>query len=370
MKFVGIILASSKNEKLEDLASERAMASLPIASCYKAIDFTLSNMANSGIKKVAVITQYNSRSLLNHLSSAKIWELGTKQGGLFVFTPSVTKDNAFEYKGTADALYQNIIFLKRSQEPYVLIGAGHHIYKMDYREVLKYHINNNADMTIISKEMVKNDELSSYGIMKLDSDNRVIEFEEKPLDPETNIASLGIYIVKRTLLIEILEQVISEGRYDFVTDVIAKYRKKLKIYAYLFDGYWSNIRTVKKYYDTNMDFLKFNIRKQMLLDYPSVATRIKDDPPAKYNHGAKVKNCLISGGSIIEGEVKNSVLFSRVCVGAGAIVSDSIIMNDSYIGKNCLIENAILDKQVIISDNQKIIGTKENPIILKKGAVV
>jgi len=369
VKLIGIILATNKSEKLWELTDKRAMASLPVASCYRAIDFTLSNMANSGIKKVAVITQYNSRSLLNHLSSDKIWELGTKQGGLFVFTPS-TADNVFSYKGTVDALYQNILFLKRSQEPYVIIGSGHHIYKMDYREVLRYHINKEADMTIISKKMPRNSELSSYGIMEIDNDGRVLEFEEKPLEPESDIASLGVYIVKRTLLIEILEQVVAEGRYDFVTDIINKYRKKLKIYSYLFDGYWSNIGTVKRYYDANMDFLEYDIRKQMLIDYPYIATRIKDEPPAKYNPGAKVKNCLISGGSIIEGEVKNSVLFNRVCIGVGATVKDSIIMNDSYIGNNCYIENVIIDKQVVISDNQKIVGTKEKPIVLRKGTVV
>ncbi len=369
MKMVGVILAGGKSEKLTDLTLGRAMASLPIASSYRAIDFTLSNMSNSGIKKVGVITQYNSRSLLNHLSQAKIWDLGTKQGGLFVFTPSISRESASWHRGTADAMYQNIIFLKRSQEPYVVISSGNYICKMDYREVLKYHIAKDADITVVSKRITDED-LSRYGVMTVDKNNKVTDFEEKPLEPESDLASLGTYIIKRTLLIKVLEEISAEGRYDFVTDIIAKYRKQLNIYSYEYSGYWSNISTTKKYYDTNMDFLNHDIRKELILEYPYIVTRIKDDPPAKYNPGAEVRNCLISGGSIIDGCVENSLLFNRVCVGSNAKIKDSIIMNDSYIGENCRIENAIIDKQVVISDNQEIIGTKENPMVLKKGTVV
>ena len=236
MRAIGVILAGGNNDmRLGELTNTRATSALPVGSCYRAIDFSLSNMSNSGIGKVAVITQYNSRSLHDHLISSKWWNFGRKQGGLFVLAPFLTKDNNLWFRGTADSLYQNISFLKRSNEPYVVIASGDGIYKMDYKDAVNAHIESGADITVIYKK-INDKDLTKFGILEMDEDGRIVEFEEKPFEPQTNCASLGIYIISRTLLIDILNEVIGDSRYDFVKDIIIRYRKRLKIYGYEFSG--------------------------------------------------------------------------------------------------------------------------------------
>ena len=368
MKAIGIILAGGSSEmRLGELTSTRAASALPIGSCYRAIDFPLSNMTNSGINKVAVITQYNSRSLHDHLASSKWWDLGRKQGGLFVFTPYLSNDNSYWFRGTADSIYQNISFLKRSNEPNVIIASGDSIYKMDYRDVVQYHKEKNADITIVYKDM-KQEDVTKFGVMALDQDNRVIDFEEKPLEPQTSNASLGIYVISRTLLIDLLEKIIPEGRMDLVKDIIIRYRRKLRIYGYHFDGYWSSIgRGIQEYYYTNMDFLKKEVRDKFTKEYPYIETKPKDEPPVKYNMGAQVKDAICGSGSILNGTVEHSVLFRRVYTGEHSVVKNAIVMEGCVIGNGCVIENAILDKNVVVSDGKKVIGKEGVPLILAKG---
>ena len=371
MKAVGIVLAGGNNEmRLGDLTSTRAASAMPIGSCYRAIDFTLSNMSASEIDKVAVITQYNSRSLHDHLSSSKWWDFGRKKGGLFVLAPYISNENGFWFRGTADSIYQNMSFLRRSNNPYVVITGGDGIYKMDYSKVVDKHIESGADLTIVYKRIDDRD-ISKYGILEMDDDGRLIEFEEKPLEPQSDCASMGIYVIGRQLLIDLLNEIIPENRYDIVRDIIIRYRKRLKIYGYEFDGYWATIGAgIKEYYDANMDFLKKDIRDLFTKQYPYVTTKVKDEPPAKYNGGAVVKDAIVGGGSIINGEVEHSVLFRKVFTAENSKIKNSIIMERSYIGHNCVIENAIIDKEVVISDNKNIIGTPENPVIIKKGTAI
>lgn len=373
MKALGIILAGGQSDdRLKDLCNVRAVSAMPVGSSYRAIDFSLSNMANSNIKKVAVITQYNSRSLHDHLSSAKWWDLGRKQGGLFIFSPFLSKDNSFWFRGTADSIYQNIDFLTKSNETYVVIASGNAIYKMDYNELINYHIDKNADITIVCKDMAGNPDIDvhDFGVMELDSDNRMVDFEEKPVDPQSTIASLGIYVIKRTLLIKLLETIVSEARYDLVKDIIIRYRRKLNIYGYVYEGYWNTLNDIKAYVNVNMDFLKKDIRDMFLTEGAHIETKPKDEPPAKYNSNAEAKDALVGSGSIINGGVYHSVLFRKVYTGDNSTIKNSIIMEGCLIGKNCVIENAIIDKQVTISDDKHIIGTPEKPVIISKGTVI
>lgn len=371
MKAIGIILAGGNNEmRLGDLTSVRAAAALPVGSCYRAIDFPLSNMSNSMINKVAVITQFNSRSLNDHLLSSKWWDFGRKQGGLYVFSPYISNDNSFWFRGTADSIYQNISFLERSNENYVVIASGDAIYKMDYRKIIEYHKEKEADITVVCKQMHDRD-LTKFGIMKLDDDNRITEFEEKPIEPQTDIASLGIYVISRKLLIELLNEIVPEGRFDIVKDIIIRYRRRLKIYGYKFNDYWSSIGSgVMDYYNTNMDFLKCDIRRKFTKDFPYTFTKPKDEPPVKYNDGAEVSNVAIGGGSIINGKVESSVLFRRVYIGENTVVKNSILMEGCYIGNNCVVENAILDKQVSVSDGKEVRGSADAPVVFKKRAAI
>ena len=371
MKAIGIILAGGNSEmRLGELTNTRAASAMPIGGCYRAIDFPLSNMSNSRISKVAVITQYNSRSLNDHLTSSKWWDFGRKQGGLFVFTPYISTDNSFWFRGTADSIYQNLSFLKKSNETYVVIASGDAVYKINYRDVIQSHREAGADISVVYKELNDKD-LTKFGILQMDQDGRIIEFEEKPIEPQGNCASLGIYIISRTLLIELLEQVVPEGRYDIVKDIIIRFRRKLKIKGYKFDGYWSNVGGgIKDYYNTNMDFLKREVRDIFVKQYPYTTTKPKDEPPVKYNFGAEVADTIAGGGSIINGTVDHSVLFRRVYIGENAVVKNSILMEGCYIGNNCVIENAIFDKNVVVSEGKCIAGEKEQPVVLKKGSVV
>ena len=230
MKAIGIILAGGSTEhRLKDLTSFRAAAAMPIGGSYRAIDFSLSNMASSGINKVAVITQYNSRSLHDHLTSSKWWDFGRKKGGLFVFTPFLSRDNSYWFRGTADSIYQNMTYLIRANEDYVVIASGDAIYKMDYSKVIKHHIEKGADITVVYKNFTDRD-LTRFGIIDLSDDGRIIDFEEKPIEAQTSFASLGIYVISRKLLINLLNETVPEGRHDLVKDIIIRYRKKLKIY--------------------------------------------------------------------------------------------------------------------------------------------
>ena len=369
MRAIGIILAGGRSEHLKGLATKRAIPAMPIGGCYRTVDFSMSNMSNSGVNKVAVITQYSSRSLVDHLSSAKWWDLGRKQGGLFLFSPYITSDNPFGYRGTADAIYKNINFLKRSNEPYVIIASGEHVYKMDFDKVLEYHKERQADITIVCKDM-RDEDISNYGVMTLDENNRLKEFEEKPIDPQTSTISLGIYIIQRTLLIKLLEDINSESRYDFVSDIIIRYRRRLRIYGYPFEDYWRSIRTIQTYFDANMDFLKKGVRDLFLKQYPYITSKVKDEPPAKYNYSSSVRNSLVGGGSILNGYVEDSVLFRKVFTGTDSTIKNSVIMEGTYIGNNCRIEYAILDKEVVVSDGRELIGTREKPVILEKGSVI
>ena len=232
MRALGIILAGGNNHKMRELTSRRAVAAMPIAGSYRAIDFTLSNMSNSHIQKVAVLTQYNARSLNEHLNSSKWWDFGRKQGGLYVFTPTITADNGYWYRGTADAIYQNLDFLKRSHEPYVIITSGDAVYKMDYNKVLEYHIAKKADITVVCKELDDSEDASRFGTIKMDDSMRIEEFEEKPMVAHSHTISTGIYVVRRRLLIDLIEHCAEEDRYDFVTDILIRYKNLKKIYGY------------------------------------------------------------------------------------------------------------------------------------------
>ena len=365
MRAIGIILAGGNNNRMRELSDKRAIAAMPIAGSYRSIDFALSNMANSRIQKVAVLTQYNARSLNEHLSSSKWWDFGRKQGGLFVFTPTITKENGFWYQGTADAIYQNLNFLKNSHEPYVVIASGDCVYKMDYNKVLEYHIAKRADITVVCTTCQDPSEVERFGVLRMNEDCRIEELEEKPMGSPYNTISTGIYVIRRRQLIELIEKAAQEGRNDFVKDILIRYKNLKRIYGYKIDSYWSNISTVESYYKTNMDFLKPEIRNYFFKQEPAVKTKIDDLPPAKYNPGADVKNSLISSGCIVNGVVENSVLFKDVYVGNNCVIKNSVILNDVYLGDNTHIENCIVESRGTIRANSYYSGDGEVEIVVE-----
>ena len=329
MRAIGIILAGGNNRKMRELSQKRAIGAMPVAGSYRSIDFALSNMTNSHIQRVGVLTQYNARSLNAHLSSSKWWDFGRKQGGLFLFTPAVTAENSSWYRGTADAIYQNLSFLKNSHEPYVVITSGDCVYKMDYNKVLEYHISKKADVTVVCKDMPAN----------------------------VNV---------ERLLIDMIERCAMEDRYDFVKDILIRYKNQKRIFGYKIKDYWKNIATVEDYFDANMDFLKPEIRNYFFKQYPDIYSKVDDLPPAKYNVGAKVENSLISSGCIVNGTVEDSVIFKKSFIGNNCYIKNSIILNDVYIGDNTHIENCIVESRDTIRANSFYRGEDEIKIVIEK----
>lgn len=366
MRAVGIILAGGNNERMHELSYKRAIAAMPVAGSYRSIDFALSNMTNSGVQKVAVLTQYNSRSLNEHLSSSKWWDFGRKQGGLFVFTPTITMENSSWYRGTADAIAQNLDFLKRCHEPYVVIASGDAVYKMDYGRVLEYHIEKKADITVVCSPLPQGDDITRFGVVKMNADGKILDFEEKPQHAHGDMVSTGIYVIRRRLLIELVEKAQQQNQFDFVKDILMKYRNLKRMYGYRMENYWRNISTVESYYQTNMDFLKADTRDYFFRQYPNVYSRIEDLPPAKYNPGAEVKNSLVSSGCILNGVVENSILFKKVYVGNDCTIKNSIILNDVYIGDHTHIENCIVESRGTIQANSSFIGKEKIKIVVEK----
>ena len=366
MRAIGIVLAGGNNHRMKELSQKRAICAMPVAGSYRSIDFTLSNMSNSHIQKVAVFTQYNSRSLNEHLSSSKWWDFGRKQGGLYVFTPAVTVNNSNWYRGTADAIAQNLVWLKNSHEPYVVIASGDCVYKMDFNRLLEYHIDKKADITVVCRDMEPGTEIERFGTMKMNEDYRVTEFEEKPLQAKSNTVSCGIYVIRRRNLTEMIERCVEEERYDFVRDILIRYKDLKRIYAYKIKDYWRNIASVADYYGANMDFLKPEVRDYFFKQYPDIYSKVDDLPPAKYNPGADIRNSLISSGCIVNGVVENSVIFKKSYIGNNCVIKNSVILNDVYIGDNTYIENCIVESRDTIRAGSRFVGEGGIRIVVEK----
>jgi glucose-1-phosphate adenylyltransferase len=367
MKAIGIILAGGNNNRMKELTRKRALSAMPVGGSFRCIDFALSSMSNSHIQTVAVLTQYNSRSLNEHLSSSKWWDFGRKQGGLYLFTPTVTADNSDWYRGTADAMFQNIDFLKRRHEPYVIISSGDCVYKMDFNELMNYHLDKKADITVVCKDMPAQVDVSRYGVIRMNEDFRIVDFEEKPLLARSNTVSTGIYVLRRRQLIEMLEKAAEEDRYDFVTDILVRYRAVKRVYGYKLKTYWINVAGVEDYFNTNMDFLKPEVRSYFFREEPKIYSRVEDLPPAKYNPGSEVSNSLISSGCIINSKIENSVLFKQVFVGKNCVIKNSVILNDVYIGDNTYVENCIVESDGTLKPNTYYRGEDGIQVISEQG---
>lgn len=355
MKALGIILAGGNSSRMQNLSDKRAISAMPVGCSYRSIDFALSNMTNSNVQTVAVLSQYNARSLNEHLNSSKWWNFGRKQGGLYVLTPTVTTGNSWWYRGTADAMWQNIDFLKERHEPYVIIASGDCVYKLDYNKVLDYHISKQSDITVVCVKHPE-DDINRFGVVQMDVNGQITGFEEKPMVAKSNIASTGVYVIRRRVLIELLERCNEEGRYNFVTDVLIRYMGLKRIYGYVMEGYWSNIASVESHYQTNMDFLKKDVQDYFFRQEPQIYSKAYDLPPAKYNAGSDVKNSLIASGCIINSKVEHSVLFKKVFVGNNSVIKNSIILNGAYIGDNVHVENCIVESNETLLSGSTYIG--------------
>ena len=332
---------------------------------YRIIDFPLSNCINSGIDTVGVLTQYQPLRLNTHIGIGIPWDLDRNVGGVTVLPPYEKSTNSEWYTGTANAIYQNLEYMEQYNPDYVLILSGDHIYKMDYKIMLDYHKANNADITIAAMP-VPIEEAKRFGIVVTDDDNRITEFEEKPENPKSNLASMGIYIFSWKVLKNALIALKDQNECDFGKHVIPYcFENNKRLFAYEYNGYWKDVGTLNSYWEANMELIDIIPVFNLYEEFWKIYTRTDAIPPQYISSDAFIEKSIIGDGSEIYGKVYNSVIGSGVVIEEGAVVRDSIIMQDTVIGKNTSVEKAIIAEEVVIGDNVEIGVGEEAENVLK-----
>ncbi len=367
METLALILAGGRGSRLDVLSELRSKPAVPFAGKFRIIDFALSNCCNSGIFQIGILTQYLPLSLNEHIGVGKPWDLDRRDSFVTLLQP-----NNSWYEGTADAVRKNLAFVKRYASKYVLILSGDHIYKMDYSKMIEQHKATGADVTIAAK-IVPIEEASRFGILETDDELQVTKFVEKPKEPKSNKASMGIYVFSTKALVEAIESHPDIKDLDFGMHIIPSMIKDKKVFAYEFYDYWKDVGTYDSYLETNLELCKEGCKLDLYDTSWKIYTKSEDLPPVKVGDDAVVKDSLLSHGDQILGTVVNSVLSPGVKIGAGAVIKDSVILNDVQIGENVKIERSIIDKNTIIGKNS-IIGTgndftpnKERPEVLSSG---
>lgn len=361
-EWIAMLLAGGQGSRLYALTRDIAKPAVPFGGKYRIIDFPLSNCVNSGIDTVGVLTQYQPLQLNEDLGNGQPWDLDRIHGGVYVLPPYQKIANSDWYTGTANAIYQNINFINRYAPEYVVILSGDHIYKMDYSKMLEFHKEKQADCTIAVME-VPWEEASRFGIMACDEDKKIYEFAEKPKEPKSNLASMGIYIFTWSKLKKYLEEdeANPESENDFGKNVIpAMLQNGERMYAYAFQGYWKDVGTIDSLWEANMDLLDPNVPLDLYDDAWKIYARNPVMPPQYVAEGAVTQNSMISEGCIVEGDVDFSILFAGVTVEKGAVVHDSIIMPGSVIKAGAVVEYSIVAENVVVGENAQVGDRPEN----------
>jgi glucose-1-phosphate adenylyltransferase len=352
---VAVILAGGQGERLSVLSAQRAKPAVPFAGKYRIIDFTLSNCVNSGIYRVAVLTQYRPHSLNDHIGIGRPWDLDRMRGGVRLLQPYLGRKGSDWYRGTADAVYQNLQAWADWKADTLLILSGDHIYKQDYNAMLAFHEERKADVTVAVLQ-VPMAEANRFGTMVTDSDGRVVRFEEKPPEPTSNLISMGIYVFDRDILMRRLEEDarISNSKRDFGRDVVPRMVEHDRVYAYPFRGYWRDVGTIQSYWESNMGLLNEPPDFDLYDTDWVIHTRSEERPPARITERGSVSTSLISHGCIVNGSVEHSVLSPGVFVAEGAVVRDSILFPDCIVGPGSTLDRVILDKNVVVGADVKL----------------
>ncbi len=370
-QMIAMILAGGQGSRLKLLTKNVAKPAIPFGGKYRIIDFPLSNCTNSGIDTVGILVQYKPKILNNYIGIGSSWGLDRQFGGVTILPPYMQEDGGWWYKGTANSIYQNIDFIDDYNPEYVLILSGDHIYKMDYNKMLEFHKENKADATIAVLD-VSLEEASRFGIMNVHNGNEIYEFEEKPANPKSTLASMGIYIfswdVLKKALIE--DEALDTSSNDFGKDIIPKLlgeNKKLR--AYPFEGYWKDVGTIESLWEANMDLLGEKPNFDIFSKDWRIYSKSTNRPSQVIRSNVAIDNSLITEGCVIKGDVENSILFSGVVVEEGAKIKDSVIMFDSVIKKGAVIEKAIFGNNVIVEENVKVIGNNEVVLVGESNVV-
>ena len=353
-EMIAMLLAGGQGSRLGVLTQKVAKPAVSFGGKYRIIDFPLSNCINSGVDTVGVLTQYQPLRLNAHIGIGIPWDLDRNVGGVTVLPPYERSKGSDWYTGTANAIYQNLEYMESYNPEYVLILSGDHIYKMDYEVMLEYHKANNADVTIAAMP-VPIEEASRFGILITDDNNRITEFEEKPKNPRSNLASMGIYIFNWKTLKEALIAMADQPALDFGKHVIPYcHEKGAPLYAYEFTGYWKDVGTLSSYWEANMELIDIVPEFNLYEEYWKIYTKSEIQPPDYIAADSVVERSIIGEGSEVYGEVYNSVIGCGVTIGKGTVIRDSIIMNQTQIGEGCEINKAIIAENVVVGNQVKL----------------
>ena len=360
-EMIAMLLAGGQGSRLGVLTAKVAKPAVAFGGKYRIIDFPLSNCINSGIDTVGVLTQYRPLRLNSHIGIGIPWDLDRNVCGVTVLPPYEKSTNSEWYTGTANAIYQNLEYMEQYNPEYVLILSGDHIYKMDYKIMLDYHKANNADITIAAMP-VPIEEASRFGIVVTDSDNRITEFEEKPANPKSNLASMGIYIFKWSVLKDALIKLKDQQECDFGKHVIPYcFNNNKRIFAYEYNSYWKDVGTLSSYWEANMELIDIIPVFNLYEEFWKIYTRTDTIPPQYIADNTFIEKSIIGDGTEVYGRIYNSVIGSGVTIEEGAVVRDSIIMNNSVIGKNTIVNKSIIAEEVVIGDNVELGVGEEVP---------
>lgn len=369
----GLVYTGENNFQLKDITFSRAVAAVPFGGRYRAIDFIVSNMVNSGLTNVGVITQMNYHSLMDHLGSGKEWDLSRKRDGLFILPPFVTKDNTGIYKGTIDAFKSVMGYIRRSSQRFCVLSGSHTLFNTTFDKAFEQHIEMGADVTMlynIEPEIYNQEEQYEDVRLILNEQGRVKDMEIDPYKPRSNNVSMQVYIIEKSLLEYLVEECAARGNYDFVRDALIKKCDTLKIYGYRFDGYVARLNSLTSYYRHNMAILQDGVRDELFNADTPIYTKVKDEVSAKYEASAEVNNCVVADGCVIQGSIENCVLFRGVRIARGAELRNCILMQNAEVMENCTLEHVILDKMVIVKRDRRLVGHPSFPVIIRKNAIV
>lgn len=367
---LGLVFANMHDTTLGDMTKNRTMGSVMFGGRYRLIDFPLSNMVNSGISEVGVITKSNYQSLLDHLGSAREWDLARKKGGLYILPPFGNVESTL-YRGRIEALYGAMSFIKHSRAKYVILSDCDVVTNIDYKPIVAAHIESGADITAVAHTGVySSDDIKTSTVFNVDADKNVTSVLINPDISGTCTTSLNVFVMSMDFLIETVNDAMARGNVSFERNILQEKCRELKIKIYEYDNYFSKLNSPESYFKSNMALLEPENARKLFVPKRSIYTKVSDNAPVKYDLDSKVSNSLVADGCIIEGEVENSVLFRGVKVGKGAKVKNCILMQGTVVGDNAELNYLITDKNVSICENHILISSPQYPMYVGKGASV
>lgn len=364
---MGILFAYVHEKRVSELTTKRVMASVPFGGRYRLVDFPLSSMVNSGINKVGVITEQNYQSLMDHLGSGKAWDLSRKREGLYLLPPFGTDHTRSD--GKIESLDSIKRFIYNSHEDYVILSDCDYVCNIDYKDALKFHVDNNADITVIHRKGSSPDGISG-SVYTLDPENRVRDIVVKDKDNANCNLGMGMFIIGRNLLIELVEDCMGRNMVEFERVVMQQCVSNLRVYGYEFKGQCFQITSLSSYFNSNMALMDPKVRGELFDPNSPVYTKVRDDMPAKYGLGSSVENSLVADGCVIDGEVVNSILFRGVKIKKGAKVKNCVIMQDAVVGENSMLNYVVTDKNVFVDKDRTLMGYQTYPVYIAKDSKV